>query len=265
MKYKLVAQYNEKKGKGFFRLCKKQKKDIHQEIHTSFIFLKNKRSKKKNNKLLHTSLLKNLTSEKKSSAHLKFLREGTRASYRPNQRLVIVKGRGLKLIRIVAFLKSKMLVLVLTNLVFRVTSKSISIQIGHASMLLKKKRLPFIFSRLFLINLYRHRLVNLLFCFNFFLSTLLGQYLQDVIRNTRLKKHFKNLNIAIGQIKSIFSKHSNAVTGLKLSIMGKLGGKMRKSKYKYRIGSIPAFSFKYLFSFSTTQVHTKYGVFSIKI
>jgi len=53
--------------------------------------------------------------------------------------------------------------------------------------------------------------------------------------------------------------------GLQLRLTGKLGGKMRKSKYHYKLGKVCLQVLNIIVSYSLSYSYSKFGVISVKI
>jgi small subunit ribosomal protein S3 len=53
--------------------------------------------------------------------------------------------------------------------------------------------------------------------------------------------------------------------GLQLRLNGKLGGKLRKSKYHYKLGKVQLQSLKVGLNYSISISHTKFGAISVKV
>jgi hypothetical protein len=101
--------------------------------------------------------------------------------------------------------------------------------------------------------------------FILFNSALINIYIQYLIRTTKFKKHIYNLIMFAKYLKVLYRKHIILMSGLKFQISGKLGGKLKHSKYKFKIGENPNASFNIKTSYNLLPICTKYGVFSAKL
>jgi len=98
---------------------------------------------------------------------------------------------------------------------------------------------------------------------NFNCSKLLTNYLADLVR--KKKNHISIFKKFIGVLNEFFNLHLINLVGMRLRATGKLGGKLRKSKYHYKLGKIQLQKLFMALSYSLTLSHTKFGVISIKI
>jgi ribosomal protein S3 len=81
----------------------------------------------------------------------------------------------------------------------------------------------------------------------------------------KTKKHVKNISIFIKKIYKLYFNKIINFKGYKIAICGKLNGKMKRQKYKFKIGKIMLNSFNCRIDYFYLPLYTKYGVFSIKI
>ena len=94
-------------------------------------------------------------------------------------------------------------------------------------------------------------------------SELLGNYL---CRNLSLvKNHFRVLRKFMSTVEKFYLKSRFNFYGLLIRIAGKLQGKMRKSKYQYKIGKANRQVFKIPISYFFGISVTRFGVLSIKV
>jgi len=94
-------------------------------------------------------------------------------------------------------------------------------------------------------------------------SYIITEYICLIIRTTKLKQHIKNLLIISYFINHFFKLQLIPILGLRLSIKGKLNGKLRKSQYIYKIGKTNIASFNMLVCYGQSISFTKYGTFSV--
>lgn len=117
---------------------------------------------------------------------------------------------------------------------------------------LKKK---FLKQKLYIINL----------SFLFLKGNILLYYIHNIIKKTKNKKHIKNLLTFFKELKIIFKMQYIPIWGLKFRIAGRLGGKLRKGTFFYKLGNLKLLTFNTLLDYTLTIVHTFYGVFSLKL
>jgi hypothetical protein len=104
----------------------------------------------------------------------------------------------------------------------------------------------------------------ILFCFIHLNTFILNYILGFVLQTTKLKQHIRNLLSVLSVIKILFNSQIISVYGFKFQIKGKLGGKLRKSKFKYSLGKVTNSSFSLVISYCATPIYTRYGVFGLK-
>ena len=91
----------------------------------------------------------------------------------------------------------------------------------------------------------------------------LCKYFGSILLNG--KYHLKMIRHCLNNIYKLYLVKLINFYGFKLHISGKLNGKMRKSKYFYKIGKMLLNTFKTKLQFYFLPLYTKYGIFSIKI
>lgn len=94
-------------------------------------------------------------------------------------------------------------------------------------------------------------------------SKMIANYLANYIKTT--KKHYLVLRNFINFLEYFFFKNIINFLGFQLRLSGKLGGKMRKSKYHYKLGRVWLQTLKICLSYTTSTSFTKFGVISIKV
>lgn len=85
-----------------------------------------------------------------------------------------------------------------------------------------------------------------------------------IIRTTKNKRHFRNLYFYFNRIKSFLFKQSLPLLGFKCKVAGRLGGRMRKSWFIFKLGKTGLTSFFLNIKYANDFVVTQYGVFSTK-
>lgn len=92
---------------------------------------------------------------------------------------------------------------------------------------------------------------------------LIGKYLvhqlEKIDKHHRVLRNFTNFLENTHRLKQIYLK------GLKIYVTGKLGGKMRKSKYSYKIGNVQLQKLSDSLSYNLCLSYTKFGVIAVKI
>jgi len=101
--------------------------------------------------------------------------------------------------------------------------------------------------------------------FYFFESSVLADFIIPIFKEASKKNQLRKLSEITNSITSIFSLQIFPIMGLRFCIKGKLGGKLRKSKYKFKIGISPLSYYTVPVSFSSKSIYTRHGVFSIKV
>lgn len=95
------------------------------------------------------------------------------------------------------------------------------------------------------------------------ISNALATFLSLGIRKD--KNHFRFLRYFIKELENLYQSNHIKVEGLQLRLSGKLGGKMRKSKYHYKLGKVQLQTFRTGLSYSICTSYTKFGVISVKL
>jgi hypothetical protein len=123
---------------------------------------------------------------------------------------------------------------------------------------------PFIFK--FLKNsASKQKFYIILLSFYFFKSHILNKYLVILIKKTKNKKHTKNLIIFLNYVKILFDKQLIPLTGFKFKIAGRLGGKLRKGCFHFKLGFLKLMFLNNFVDYSCDYVFTQYGSFSLKL
>jgi len=99
---------------------------------------------------------------------------------------------------------------------------------------------------------------------NYNSSQIISKYLGELIK--KQKNHLSILKVFIYYLDEYFCLNLVKLLGLQLRVTGKLGGKLRKSKYHYKLGIVKLQELFYgSLSYSMIIVYTKFGIISIKI
>lgn len=162
-------------------------------------------------------------------------------------------------------IKFKYLGLFCTLLISFYTTKSLKVNLKSiVEKSLTFIRFPFFFK--FLKNyVLKQKLYLVLLSFLFLKANILTSYINIIIKKTRNKKHVKNLIMFFNNIKMLFEKQIISLFGLKFKIAGRLGGKLRKGSFIYKLGAVRLMSFNVVLDYSCTFVYTQYGSFSLKL
>ena len=161
--------------------------------------------------------------------------------------------------------KLKYLSLFLSNLIYLYTNKKYKISLRS---ILEKPSclmyLPFKFKYLSTYSL-KQKFYIVFLSFFFFKTKILALYLTNIIKKTKNKKHTKNLIIFFSNLKILFEKQFICIYGIKFKIAGRLGGKLRKSLFGYKLGSTQLMTYSMLIDYTCQYIYTPYGSFSIKL
>ena len=109
------------------------------------------------------------------------------------------------------------------------------------------------------------RLINyfLFLATTFCKSSLIGNYL--VLELKRFKNHLRALVSFTVILEKLYYNHKIMFKGIVLRVTGKLGGKMRKSKYHYKLGKSNLQVIKIPLSYFLGVSATRFGILSIKV
>jgi hypothetical protein len=164
--------------------------------------------------------------------------------------------------KINGILKLSLLSKALENVISALTKKEIQLKINN--ILLKKGflRIPVLGKELFMPE-FRFKFFTVFLSLIYSNSRLIGEFLAKVI--TRDKQHRKSLAIFTAFVEKIIFSKAIPLFGLQLRVTGKLGGKMRKSKFHYKIGFVKLQTLKYSVSYSCEASYTKFGIISVKV
>jgi len=94
-------------------------------------------------------------------------------------------------------------------------------------------------------------------------SSFLANFLALKLRSS--KNHRKILSKFIWVLEDSFYSNYIKLVGVQIRVSGKLGGKMRKSKYHYKLGKVQLQTIQQNLNYSYVPSYTKFGVLSVKI
>jgi hypothetical protein len=160
--------------------------------------------------------------------------------------LIYIRLFKLQLENIIFFTCNRFLDIFINN-IFLIKGLSLSCRLGSR---VKKQEFRFVFYLLLLSTQYNQ-------------SKMLSNYVVDIIQKT--KKHHMVLRNFVSLIELFFFKNIISFLGFQLRVTGKLGGKMRKSKYHYKLGKVRLQTLKVGLSYSSSVSYTKFGVISVKV
>ena len=164
--------------------------------------------------------------------------------------------------KINGFLKLKLITKGLENLIFKLKSKKVVIKIKNLYLIKGFFRVPF-FGKQVIKPEFRFKFFTVFLSIAYTNSFLLAEYVSDFIKKG--KQHRKNLQVFTNFFERIFYPRLLTLSGFQLRVSGKLGGKLRKSRFHYRIGKVQLQTFKFALSYSFTTSYTKFGTMSIKV
>jgi hypothetical protein len=174
----------------------------------------------------------------------------------------IFLSQNVLLRKINGFLKSKVITKGLENLIFKLRSKKVNIKLTNIYLAKGFFRVPF-FGKQIINPEFRFRFFTIFLAIAYTNSYLLTEYIAGFIKKG--KQHRKNLQVFTNFFERIFYPRLLTLSGFQLRVSGKLGGKLRKSRYQYRVGKVQLQTFKSFLSYSFTVSYTKFGVISIKV
>lgn len=174
----------------------------------------------------------------------------------------VFQGQHVLLRKMNGSLKLKLITKSLENLIFNLKAQKISIKIKNIYLTKSFFRVPY-FGKQVIKPEFRFKFFTIFVAIAYTNSFLMSEYISDVIKKG--KQHRKNLQIFTNFFERIFYPRLLILSGFQLRVSGKLGGKLRKSKYHYKIGKVQLQTFKSFLSYSFTTSYTKFGVISIKV
>lgn len=173
------------------------------------------------------------------------------------------RKKKIKLKKINFILKIKKLSLINEIIINSYTNNCYKIIIKPALKKLFYNKMPFFFKYI-KNSIQKNNIYILLIAFIFNKSNIINLFVANIIKNTKNKKHIKNLIFFINIVKLLFEKQFISFTGYKFFIAGRLNGKLRKSSFGFKMGSLKLLSYSTNVFYSCDVVHTQYGCFSLK-
>ena len=155
-----------------------------------------------------------------------------------------------------------MLSIAVENLIF--TFRSCPVEVKLKNVLLSKgvRRVP-VFGKPIKKPEYRLKFFIYFLSILYTESLLLAEYVVSLLMKG--KQHRKTLQLFTRFFEKLVHSRAVKLRGLQLRVTGKLGGKMRKSKYHYKLGKIQLNTFKHHLSYCCLVAYTRFGNFSIKL
>lgn len=182
------------------------------------------------------------------------------SSYKKSQASVF--GKLLLVRKINGFLKVALISKVLQHTLFLLIKKDMQIKINNIWLNKGVPRVP-LFGDFINQIVFRYNFFTLYLALVYKNSKLLAEYLSEAIKKD--KQHRKILQKCTDAIEKIFFSKLLFLSGLQIRVTGKLGGKMRRSKYHYKLGTVQLQTLKHFVSYSCLPVYTKFGLISIKV
>jgi hypothetical protein len=171
-------------------------------------------------------------------------------------------SKPLRLRKLNGFLKVKILSISLENLILTIRSYPIAVKLKNVFLSKGFKRVP-LFGKPIKKPEYRLKFFIYFLSILYAESLLLAEYVVSLLRKG--KKHRKTLQLFTRFFEKIIYSGAVKLRGIQLRVTGKLGGKMRKSKYHYKFGKVQLNTFKNHLSYSCLVAYTRFGIFSIKL
>jgi len=168
----------------------------------------------------------------------------------------------LQLRQINGFIKIKIIMLCLETLIFIILKLKIKIYLQNILLIKGLVIFPVLESIIKKPTL-RYQLFIILFSSFFFFSRLLADYISQILSSG--KQHLKILKRFILFFESFFYSNILLLQGVQLRVTGKLGGKMRASKFHYKIGSVNLQKIISFCNYNLSVAYTKYGILAIKL
>ena len=178
------------------------------------------------------------------------------------QKTALFFNRKKKLRKVSGFIGIRVFKLQLENIIFFVCGRFLDIVINPVFIVkgltittylgsrIEKQGFRFVFYLLLLSTQYNE-------------SKLISNYLTDILKTT--KKHYQVLKDFVSMLEFFFFNKTIQFRGLQIRATGKLGGKMRRSKYHYKLGKVCLQTLKIGLSYSLSISYTRFGIISIKV
>jgi len=158
-------------------------------------------------------------------------------------------------------LNFKLLAIKIENIIFWYCQRHINVNISHIFANNGIEALHGSY-RDFKKSNFRFVFYSLLAAANYCNSKIIGDLISVEIKKN--KNHFKTLGFFTTTLENLFFSNSIKFKGFQLRLSGKLNGKMRKSKYHYKLGKVQLQTLKYGLSYSICNSYTKFGIISVK-
>lgn len=171
-------------------------------------------------------------------------------------------SKNIKLRKINGFLKLKLISQSLENLIFKLKATKTTIYLKNIYLTKSFFRIPFLGQQI-LKPEFRFRFFTLFLSIAYINSWVLADYVAGFIKKG--KQHRKNLQIFTNFFERIFYPELLTLSGFQLRVRGKLGGKLRKSNYHYKIGKAQLQTVSTVLSYSFVTSYTKFGAISVKV
>ena len=171
-------------------------------------------------------------------------------------------SRSLRLRKINGFLKMKIISKSLEFLIFKLKRHSVSVKVNNVFFNKGITRVPF-FGKQVMKPEFRFKFFTIFLAITYSQSKLLAEYIVGVIKKN--KQHRKTLQEFTNFFQRILYSKVVKLLGFQLRVTGKLGGKLRKSKYHYKFGKVKLQTFKFYLSYCCCIEYTKFGIISIKL
>jgi len=163
--------------------------------------------------------------------------------------------------KIKSFLKYKLLNILLENTIQKFMNVIYKV---HIQNILVTTKDFFLLQNVKKVEKYKNELFYLFMLSTCYInSQILSDYLAIYLSKT--KKHYQILYKFTESLESFFFSNVLKMLGIQVRAGGKLGGKMRKSKYHYKLGKVQLQTLYQRVSYSISLSFTKFGVIAIKI
>ena len=94
-------------------------------------------------------------------------------------------------------------------------------------------------------------------------TILVSEYIAAIIFKS--KNHIRDLKVFVKFFGNLFGNDKIKLLGFQLRLTGKVGGRMRKTKYECKLGLIKTHTFNVSVNYTKSLSYTKYGIISIKL
>ena len=178
------------------------------------------------------------------------------------RKLILYTSVSLCLRKINGFFKIKIVSKSLEVLILKLKAQPIAIKLNNIFFNRGINRVPF-FGKQIVKPDFRFKFFTVFLAIAYTQSKLLAEYVAALIKKG--KQHRKTLQWFTNFFEKIFYSRLLTLLGFQLRVTGKLGGKLRKSKYHYKLGKVKLQTFKYYLSYCCLVSYTKFGIISIKL